>query len=225
MEDNIFKLETAPLTQKYTDTLMQKCELSKFMYSKYNDEFKRAVINVHACHLLNVIKDKSNINKAEFFIEFIDWEIKKALKISYEHNKEVPIPSPITEEMIQTLPKKVILQKKTEQLVTSNSFVFLIDMKGINMSHTTKYLTSFTRKALQILPLRNEDKMFRCIVLNPPSIFKFIFSICSPFIEKDTKEKIIIISNRKKDKNKKMDIMKYLENDDSELTINKKIRV
>ena len=175
MENTIFQFDTDKTRKTYTPEILQKCELTKFMYSKYSEEFKRSIINVHACHLLNVIKDVKNVNKDDYFIEFIDWEIKKALKISYEHNKEIPIPPPITEEMIKTLSKKVILQKKEEQLVPSNSFVFLIDLKGINMSHTTKYLINFIKKALQILPLRNEDKLFRCIILNPPTIFKFTF--------------------------------------------------
>ena len=115
------------------------------------------------------------------------------------------------------------IQKKEEQLVPSNSFVFLIDLKGINMSHTTKYLINFIKKALQILPLRNEDKLFRCIILNPPTIFKFIFSICSPFIDKETKEKIIIISNRKKDKNRQIDVIKYCEEEENKLHQNKKL--
>ena len=224
MENTIFQFDTDKTRKTYTPEILQKCELTKFMYSKYSKEFKRSIINVHACHLLNVIKDIKNVEKDDYFIEFIDWEIKKALKISYEHNKEIPIPPPITEEMIKTLSKKVILQKKEEQLVPSNSFVFLIDLKGINMSHTTKYLINFIKKALQILPLRNEDKLFRCIILNPPTIFKFIFSICSPFIDKETKEKIIIISNRKKDKNRQIDVIKYCEEEEeNKLHQNKKL--
>ena len=180
--------------------------LSKLIYTEYKEEFKRAVIYIHVAQICDSIT-KYNLSE-DFMVNYINKVLTKALKISREKNPNVPLPQPITKEMLETLPKKELLKKKNEQLVESKSFVMFVSLENTFIRHVCKKNLSLGKKLVSLLSSKEEyqDTMFKSILIHPPVFFHVVYKLFKPLIEPETREKIIIITKKNK---KNMNVDEY----------------
>ena len=198
----------------------KKLLLSKLIYTEYKQEFKRAVIYIHVAQICDAIT-KYKLSE-DFMMDYIDKVLTNALRISREKNPNVPLPPPITQEMLETLPKKELLKKKNEQLVESKSFVMFVSLENTFIRHVCKKNLSLGKKLVSLLSCKEEfqDTMFKSILIHPPVFFHVVYKIFKPLIEPETREKIIIITKKNK---KNMNVDEYNDIQKESQEKNKKI--
>lgn len=79
-------------------------------------------------------------------------------------------------------------------LCTNKTFTVSVDMKGLTIGDVDKH-KSFIQSISTLLKNRYPDKLNKCYIYNAPFVFSQIYSFVSLFIDKDTQNKIEIVSN------------------------------
>mmetsp|Transcript_14059 Transcript_14059/g.16009 ORF Transcript_14059/g.16009 Transcript_14059/m.16009 type:complete len:270 (-) Transcript_14059:102-911(-) len=85
--------------------------------------------------------------------------------------------------------------------------VIIFDLKGFNYSeHGSKLSMSLVRILIQIIQEQYPQRMRKIYITNPPFLFNALWNVLKVIIEKDLKEKIVVV--------KKMDMLKELIDED-----------
>ena len=90
--------------------------------------------------------------------------------------------------------------KIANQKYDSQEFIVFVDMEGSGMKH---FDITISKTLIVILESTFTDNLKYCIVKNAPRLFKMIYKIIYPFIDKDTRKKFMF---EKKGKISKIDI-------------------
>tara|TARA_Y100001970_G_scaffold112595_1_gene140500 strand:+ start:909 stop:1418 length:510 start_codon:yes stop_codon:yes gene_type:complete len=78
--------------------------------------------------------------------------------------------------------------KIANEKYNSQEFIVFVDMKGSGMK---QFDITFSKTLIVILENTFTDNLKYCIVKNAPRLFKMIYKIIYPFIDKDTRKKFM----------------------------------
>lgn len=85
---------------------------------------------------------------------------------------------------------------KTGKYVETMTCIF--DLKGLNMSH--RHGLKFIQMCAKIDQDNYPERMGKLYVINAPRVFPFFWKICSRWVDEKTRNKINVLSNKKRDK-------------------------
>lgn len=72
----------------------------------------------------------------------------------------------------------------------------ILDMEGLKLSHIWLPGVNTYKKMIKMLETEYQNGCERCLIINTSSIFQTVYSFISPFINKDTKQKIKILTKQ-----------------------------
>ena len=78
-------------------------------------------------------------------------------------------------------------------LTTFDKFNVHVSIKKLSVLEINKHL-NYIRFSSNLLKTKYQDKMGKCFIYNSSNMFSQIYEIMMPFIDKDTQEKIEIVS-------------------------------
>ena len=90
-----------------------------------------------------------------------------------------------------------IIQCIDSTLVTNKQFIIHINMKSLSISDYDKH-KQFIQEICGFFKVRYEGQLLKCYIYNAPFIFSQVFSLISIFIDKETQQKIVLITNKNK---------------------------
>ena len=84
---------------------------------------------------------------------------------------------------------------KSKEVVQIEELGVIVNLKNFQ---TCKIGIKFIMQLVKLFKIVFADKLYKCIMKDPPIIFRSIFTIISPFIDRKTRRKISFIKNGKK---------------------------
>jgi hypothetical protein len=73
-----------------------------------------------------------------------------------------------------------------------NGILIIWDAEGVGMSHCSTAMINFLRATIAIDQDNYPEHLVRCIVINAGTVFKYGWKLMSPFIDANTKTKVVV---------------------------------
>jgi hypothetical protein len=88
-----------------------------------------------------------------------------------------------------------IIAQLDNLLTQHNQFIVYSNIKSLTVAEVDKH-KKFIQHVSTIMNEKYPDKLVRCYIYNAPFIFSQIMSMVSLFIDKETQQKFILVSNK-----------------------------
>ncbi len=148
------------------------------------EELKNLYKQIDYMNLDNIIYIKDNQHMDGRAIIYI--VLSKEVCISKKENALV------VAFIIKTINKALELSKKISAI---EEFAIIVELKNYKKSKFGVYLPVALAKTLKVL---FPNRLYRCYLRNSPMIFRYMFRLIYPLLDKDTKQKIFFIKGDKK---------------------------